>query len=122
MVADFERAIKYPFNLKPLFILGILVLIPFLLFLPMSLIDTQSSEEMTSGETMFLAGGFISFMGLFFVVFVLLYGYLVRTSKSMIAGDLDLAPVLSDIKGLFIDGLKLMVLQVYLESSSYFII
>jgi hypothetical protein len=113
MVAEFERAIKYPFNLKPLLILGILFVIPFILFFILLFsMDMQAGGTVMTSETALpIALSFLSFMGLFFIVFVLLYGYMVRASKSMIAGNLDTAPDLNDIKGLFVDGLKLMVLQ-----------
>lgn len=114
MVADIEKALKYPLNFKPLFSLGILFGVLFvLLFVPFLLLGNSMDKASRAPEiSMPLLVYLILIVAVFTVLFIILSGYMVAVSRSMIAGNMDKAPELTGIGSLFIDGLKFMVIGI----------
>ncbi|MDJ1423755.1 MAG: DUF4013 domain-containing protein [Candidatus Methanoperedens sp.] len=111
MAADIERALKYPLNFKPLFVLGILFGIMFIaLILPVFVLEIRMEQWVMSPGiltpllfySLFVLAALI-IMGVFF------NGYLVNVSRSIIAGDLTKAPGLTVMGSIFTDGLKFIV-------------
>jgi len=113
MVADIEKTIKYPLNFKPLFIMGMIFAIIIVLSLfPMFLLGSKAAKESAASEffTLPMIVYYISFLASTVLISLLISGYLIRVSRSMMAGNFDKAPKLNRIGDLFADGLKFLVL------------
>lgn len=113
MVADIEKTIKYPLNFKPLFIMGmIFVIILIISIIPMFYFEPKAAKESAASEffTITMAVYILSLLASMVLISLFIGGYLIRVSRSMIAGNLDKAPELNRIGDLFADGLKFMVI------------
>ena len=125
MVADIEKALKYPLNFKPLFILGIL----FLITLAASLIPAFFLSPRTGAGsqpdiyTPLFAVYFVVLLAVLVFMFTLLSGYMVSVSKSIIAGNLEKAPEITGIGSMLVNGLKFIVIAlVYAVPPSVFML
>ena len=112
MVVEFEKALKYPLNFKPLFILGMLFFILFLVsFIPLIFLSTEmrtatANQGIFSPIVIYL---FILIAALI-ALFTFFNGYLVSVSRSIIEGNNAKAPEITNIGRIFADGIKYIVI------------
>ncbi|HEY9204387.1 MAG TPA: DUF4013 domain-containing protein [Candidatus Methanoperedens sp.] len=112
MVVEIEKALKYPLNFKPLFILGMLI---FLLLLASFISLIFFSTEMRTGNAnngIFspIVVYFLILVAAFVVLFTFFNGYMVSVSRSIMAGNNAKAPEITDIGKTFIEGIKFMII------------
>jgi|GEM_PF-2445579 len=113
MVADIEKALKYPLNFKPLFILGMIFVIALIVVIvPLFFLDMKVEKGSTNTEifTPFMIIYILLFLSVMVIIPILLSGYMVSVSRSIIAGNLEKAPELTGIRSMCVDGLKFAVI------------
>jgi len=113
MVADIEKALKYPLNFKSLFILGMIFVIALTVFIvPLFFLGPKAEKGSTVPEifTPFMIIYLLLLLAAMVIISILLSGYMVSVSRSIIAGNLEKAPELNDIGDLVVDGLKFTVI------------
>lgn len=113
MVADIEKTLKYPLNFKPLFTLGMIFVIALIVFIvPLFFLGAKVEKENanTGIFTPFMIIYILLYLAAMVIISILLSGYMIRVSRSIMAGNLDKAPELTGIRSMCADGLKFAVI------------
>ena len=112
MVADLEKTLKYPLNFKPLLILGSLFVIVLIgSIIPAFLLPADMESSGTSDiSTPIFAVYFLLLLVVFVIMGLLVNGYMISVSRSIIGGNMEKTPDLTGFRDLLVNGLKFMVI------------
>lgn len=113
MPADLEKTLKYPLNPKPLLILGTLFAVILVAsILPAFFMPSDMKTGTADVNTAFFAAFFGFVLLISAILGILLGGYMVNVSKSIIGGNMDRAPDITDFRSLMVNGLKFIVIGI----------
>ena len=112
MVADLEKTLKYPLNFKPLLILGSLFVIVLIgSIIPAFLLPADMESSGTPDiSTPIFAVYFLLLLVVFVIMGLLVNGYMISVSRSIIGGNMEKTPDLTGFRDLLVNGLKFMVI------------